>query len=500
MMRLFEFIVALVMVAILGIVVGVFLPSSGHVERSVVLSKDIRDVYDLMNNFHRFPEYATLRAEDPTMKYSFEGKAYGPGAAITWSGDNSKVGQGRLEIASAKPGYEDVGTDGHGEIVWNLTNGWHGTDKHFTIDMERTGRGQKLVKVTWSYDVTYGWNLINRYSSLYIHGAPDELIQYSLDNLQNVLASVPNIDYSDLRPAIVQTTKTPVLFVSTEAKRTLDDVDAATSKAMDQLNATMKKLGVHQVGPRITFTTNYGNDKYSFDVAVPIDSDTLKIGDQQYTLQSPVVPKLNPAGEPADDSSVAGAGSTASAASAPASADSVADADSGKAGDKAKKDQDTGPKPGSTDKYNHLIVNDNVKAMLAFGGKALTGTWTGSPAGVPPTRLMLEAYALTHGYKFDDVQDRLYDKQLVAYGSKGPDGKEVAYDQQKFAVFLPLTWGPDQTPEQQAGTAGKHGDDLDAPAAAGSSAPASAGSVPAPAGTAPSAAGSAPTPAESAAQ
>lgn len=498
MMRLFEFIVALIMVAVLGIVVGLFLPSSGHIQRSVVLSKDIRDVYDLMNNFRRFPEYGVLRAYDPQMKYSFEGKAYGPGAAIGWTSDNSKVGDGRMEIASAKPGYENVSDEGKAEIVWNLDNDWSGTDKHFTIDLERTGRSQKLVKVTWAYDVSYGWNLINRYSSLYIHGAPDELVEYSLGNLQNLLASVPNIDYSDLRPSIVQTQKTPVLFVSTEAKRTLDDVDTATGKAMDQLQAAMKKLGVHQTGPRITFTTNYGDTKYQFDVAVPIDTDTLKIGDQTYTLQSPTVPKLDAAGLPADQGSAADAASSAMAgsAAAPASAGSTAAADAGKTG---KDDADQGPQPGSTDKYNHLIVNDSVKGMLAFGGKALKGSWSGSPAGVPPTRLMLEAYALTHGYTFDDVTHRPYDEQIVAYNSKGPDGKEVAYDQQKFDVYLPLNWAPEQTPEQLAGTAGKHGDDDNGPAAAGSSAPAPAGSAPAPAGSAPAPAGTAPTAAGSAA-
>ena len=70
MMRVLEFIVALVIVAIVGVVVGVIMPGSGHVERSLVVGKDMRQVYDVLANFRRFPEYSVQRKYDRNTQYT----------------------------------------------------------------------------------------------------------------------------------------------------------------------------------------------------------------------------------------------------------------------------------------------------------------------------------------------------------------------------------------------------------------------------------------------
>lgn len=488
MTRVLEFITALVIVALLGVVVGVLMPSSGHIERTAMVSKDIRDVYDVFNNFNRFRDYAVLRAYDPSMKYTLEGKDYGPGAAISWTSDVPKVGNGRLEIESAKPGFNNVSDQGSASIVWKITNDWPGHNKRFTIDMERAGRGKRLVKVTWNYDVDYGWNLIDRYSNLYIHGTPDEVIQYSLGNIQNLLASVPNIVYDDLEPKLVNTPTQPVLYVSSQSKRNLTELDTAIGAAMDKIKAAMKKLGLKQNGPRTIFTTNYGDQNYTFDVAVPIGSSSVKIDGKSYALTVPKTPSEVEQAEAASAAMAASAPATASSAAASTSAPApaqVADAKAKKGGkgkDKASS-EDQGPQPGDRDKYGHLIVNKDVRGMLAFGGRALEASWTGSPAGIPPTRLKLEAYAATHGYDTDTVNHRFYDEQIVAYESKKPDGSEVLYDEQKFNIFLPVTHAPEQTPEQAAGLTGPAPAASSSGPAASSSAPADASSSAAPAET-----------------
>jgi hypothetical protein len=452
MTRLLEFIVALVIVAVLGIVVGVAMPSTGHVEREMLISKDLRQVYDVFSNFRRFPDYTVLRSFDPKVQFELSGKAYGPGAKISWKASDPKVGDGSLEIASIDPGFAQISDAGKGTIVWNLDNGWRGSDKKFTIKLERTGRSQKLVKVNWAYDVSYGFNLVNRFSNLYIHGDPDALIQFSLSNLQNLMASIPNIDYSKMVPSIVEQPAKPILFVSTTAPRTLDDVDAASDKAMGELQAAAKKLGVNIVSPRITFTTNWGDQNYTFDVAAEIDATTLKINGQDVELTAAQRPSLDPA--------------AASTAAAPAAADSAT--------------------PGSKDKLGRVVVDGNVKAVLAFGGKALKAEWNGTGAGLPQTRQMLEAYSQTHGYKFDDVSFRAYDIQVKAPTNN--KGTVEGYDEQKFEIYLPLQGDnvPDQTPEQEAGMKQPG---LEEAAPAGSS------TAPAPAGTAaaPAEAASAPT-------
>jgi len=446
MMRVLEFIVALIIVIVVAVVVGVVMPGSGHVERSLVVGKDMRQVYDVLNNFRRFPEYSAQRDYDRNIKFDFSGKAYGPGAEISWNSDDGKVGTGKFTIATAEPSFEKVdSTAKKATIVWNVDNDWRGNDKHFTFDLERNGSRGQLTKVTWSYDVAYGFNLINRYSNLYIHGDPDAFIQFTLNNLQNVVASVQNVDYTKLIPYIEQTQPTPVLMVSSsiERKGGLEALNDATDKAIGQIQAAAKKLGVTTTGPRIIYTTNYGDQNYAFDVAMPISATSLNVGGQSVELTAAKAPDL-----------------TAAAASTSA--------------DAANAGGDT--TPGGHDRFGRLIVDNDVRAFLAFGGPALKAVWNGTAAGVPQTRDLMKAYSQTHGYKFDEVTGRFYDIEAKPEVKQGDQVTQYA----EFDVYLPLTWAPDQTPEQAAGIKPPTLDDSSeqAPASSGTAAaPASAASA-----------------------
>lgn len=444
MMRVFEFLVALVIVAVIGVLAAVVMPGSGHVERQLVVGKDMRQVYDVLNNYRRLPDYSVLRSYDPAIQFSFSGKSYGPGAEISWTSNDPKVGKGGLTIASATPDFDKIDSNTKSaSIVWNLDNNWRGLDKHFTLDLERKGSRGQLTQVTWSYDVAYGWNLVNRFANLYIHGDPDSFIQFSLNNLQNVLAGVPNIDYSQLIPYIEQTQPTPVLLVSTSIQRKdgMEAVDDAIAKANTEVQAAAKKLGVNVTGSRILITTNYGDQTYSFDVAFPIDSSTLTINGQSEQLTAATPPSLDATGAPAEASSAAAAADAKAAA-------------------------------GSRDRYGRLVVDGNVRAMMAFGGAALKGVWNGTFAGVPQTRDMLKAYAQTHGYKYDEVVNRPYD-MIATPEVKDAGGNITTYA--KYNVFLPVSNAPEHTPEQEAGLQ---------PPSLDEGAPAAAGSAPAPAASA----------------
>ena len=446
MMRVFEFLVALIIVAVIGVVAAVVMPSSGHVERSLVVAKDMRQVYDVLDNYRRLPDYSVLRSLDKDVKFSFSGKAYGPGSEISWDSSDEKVGKGSLTIASAEPEFDQIDeTANKATIVWNLDNEWIGADKHFTLDLKREGSRGQLTEVTWSYNVSYGWNLVNRFANLYIHGDPDTFIQFGLNNLQNVLAGVPNIDYSPLVPYIEQTQPTPVLLVSTsiDRKTGIDGLNDAVAKAKTQIEAAATKLGVNITGPRVLITTNYGDRTYTFDVAFPIDSSTLTVNGDSEQLTAPSAPSI------AD---------VTAAAAAPAEAGSSADAPAA-----AKVEI------GGKDKFGRLIVDNNVRATLAFGGSALKGVWNGTFAGVPQIRDMLKAYSQTHGYKFDDVVNRSYDI-LVTPEVTDDSGSITTYA--KYDVYLPVTDAPTQTPEQEAGIQPPSLDDAnnDVPAAPASAA------------------------------
>lgn len=84
--------------------------------------------------------------------------------------------------------------------------------------------------------------------------------------------------------------------------------------------------------------------------------------------------------------------------------------------------------------HNDAPLTDPVKSGTSYGGKALMTSFTGSPAQLPLSRLLLKAYAYTHGYTFDESSEgtgRFYDELTSAPGE--------AEDNQSFNVYLPVT-------------------------------------------------------------
>jgi hypothetical protein len=349
MTRLLEILVALAIVFVLAVVTGLVLPSHRHIERSVVVSSPARQIYDVINGFHTFPSWTALRAYDRNVKMSTQGPEMGPGAQLDWVSNDDRIGNGSLKIAATPAPQQDK------QVTWNLTSNWRGEDKHFTIDIDPASNG-KTAKVTMGYDVDYGFDLIARYSGLYLQGAPATQMQYQLTSLQAMLATFPNVDYKDQTVELKDIEAKPIVFVSTTAKRNLDDVADATDKAVALIQAQVKKDKLNVTGPRITVTTNWGDESYDFDVALPVDH------------------------------------------------------------------------PATT-------AADPVKAGNSYGGKALVTSFTGSPAQLPVMRLVLKAYAYTHGYLFDESSEgngRFYDELT------NTDATKAATEQQTFTVYLPV--------------------------------------------------------------
>jgi Polyketide cyclase / dehydrase and lipid transport len=343
MTRLLEVVVALLIVFVLAIVFGLCLPSHGQIQRTLEIVHPVRQVSDVLSGFRTYPSWTSLTSYDPRVQLTLEGEA-GPGSKVHWTSPVNNVGNGTLTIKSIEQDKK---------FVIDIENNWPGTNKHYTIDLKPSTNG-KTLRITWIYDVDYGMDLMARYSGLYLEGDPASQIQIQMNKLSNMLATFPTVDYKEQTFEIFEALGKPVLLVSTTAKRTLDDVAEAASKALVEIEAVIKKNKLTVNGPRTTITTNWGDESYLFDLALPVDRNDV-------------------------------------------------------------------PLPG------------NVKAATTYTGKTLKTTFTGSPANLPLARLMLKAYALTHGYTFDESTEgpgRFYDELT--------SDPKAAEDDQAYSVYLPI--------------------------------------------------------------
>ena len=383
MIRIFEMLVALFIVFVLAVLVGLALPSHGHVERSVQSPSPVRQVYDTVNTFRRFPQYSGLRAFDPAMQSTLSGPESGVGAKISWTSQSPKVGNGSLTVTKSTS---------DSDVTMTLDNDWIGDNKTYTITLTPAANG-RTVKVTESYDADYGWNLLWRYGGLYINGEPSAIVQTTLASLSAMMAGFPNTDYTNQEIRIAEITAKPLFLVSTKAERSLDAVEEATIAAREKIDAALKKAGLTAAGPQMTITTEWGESDYTFAVAVPVDQPSFTLGGSTFTIDAP-------APKPEDDS-----------------------------------DSNGEPKPlatGERDNKGLLVVEGDVRAMLGYQGQALYTEFTGSAAQLPLFRLNQKAYAETHGYRYSEAGlGRPWDENISA-----PD---AAADAQTFRVYLPIT-------------------------------------------------------------
>src|SRR5215831_19287805 len=229
MIRLLEVIVALIIVAILGVAFGYTLPSHRHIERSTEVSSPVRQIFDVINGFHSYPSWTALRSYDPRVELNLVGPDIGNGASLNWVSGDKRLGSGSFTVANA---VQDK------SVQWNIVNNWRGQDKSYDIDITPSPNG-KTVKVTMGYDVDYGWDLAGRYAGMYLEGDPATQIQIHLTKLNDMLATFPNVDYKDTAIEVKDIQGKPVLYVSTTAKRTLDEVADSTDKAVTAINAVV---------------------------------------------------------------------------------------------------------------------------------------------------------------------------------------------------------------------------------------------------------------------
>ena len=92
-----------VVVAIAAILVyAATRPDNFRVQRSTSIKAPPEKIFALINDFHRWDSWSPWEKMDPAMKRTYSGTVSGKGATYAWEG-NSKVGEGRMEIADASP-------------------------------------------------------------------------------------------------------------------------------------------------------------------------------------------------------------------------------------------------------------------------------------------------------------------------------------------------------------------------------------------------------------
>lgn len=378
MTRFIEFVISLLIVIVLFVVIGLFLPSKRTFVYSIETNRPLATVNDLLNGFSRFKDWNPLVHYDARMTTDVSGPEMGPGAKFSYHSQQHLIGDGSWTIAESVPGQK---------IVYAIDNNSRGSGKQMIFTFERTGQRNQNVKITQEYKVNYGWDLLGRYAGLYVSRNVGDDLKRGLDKFSNFLATIPKFDYGQ-HPGeftFVDMPAQDLLTVSTGAKRDNDAIMTQMTVQQSWIKKVMDSNGLVAAGPLRIVTNEFTGTSYGFDVVMPVRKGN---------------------GAPA-------------AAEAPASASTSADA-------AAAEVPDTGPV--AAGEPLDVKLEGPVKYLQVPARRVAMTTYTGPASGLAQQRDILRAWAMTHG---KDTQDRPFEEYLGGIAT-------MMNEDAKFKVYWPI--------------------------------------------------------------
>lgn len=172
----------LVIIFLIVIVIGLFLPPKIKVERSITINAQPSDIHPYVNDMREWPKWTAWAKRDTTMTNIFEGSVSGEGSVYKWSG-NDEVGSGVMKITRS---------DSNQGIWYDMSMEDGQFQSQGSITYQHTGDS---TKVDWAYQPDIGGNIIYKYVMVFFKPYIEQDFDEGLQGLKKVVeADTTNIE------------------------------------------------------------------------------------------------------------------------------------------------------------------------------------------------------------------------------------------------------------------------------------------------------------------
>jgi DNA gyrase inhibitor GyrI/uncharacterized protein YndB with AHSA1/START domain len=260
--RILKWLVVAVLLLIVGLIgMGLALPDTARIERSIFIDAKPATVYTVLNGFRQFNKWSPWAELDPDAAYYSEGPPVGVGAKHGWRSDDPAVGAGSQQIVEAQA---------HERIRMRLVFDGFDSENHATYTLTPEGEGTRLV---WSYDSVFHGNLLGRYFGLMLDGMLGPDYERGLAKLKILVEALPQDDLSALEVELVELAAQPMVFISAAAPA--DEASAMLASAHAKLAAHLEAHDMRDVAAPIAITRAYDPETraWRFDAARLVDRE-----------------------------------------------------------------------------------------------------------------------------------------------------------------------------------------------------------------------------------
>ena len=267
--RLVVFIIILVVILV-GI--GLFLPSTIKVQRSITIDAPKSFIFTRLNSFKTFNEWSPWAHIDPDTQFQYPGPDYGVGARIEWQSNNPNVGSGSQEIITSTPYSEleialDFGPEGQANSTWTLSEAPQGTN------------------VAWTLNMDFGNNILGKYIGLMMDGMVGKDFEKGLSSLKQNIEKLPHQEFNSLDIELINTQALTAVAIQVETHADGITMARDLSHAFAELMTFISAQNIQLTGMPIAITRKWNPDSgWIFDAALPVSPETTITGDTHFTL------------------------------------------------------------------------------------------------------------------------------------------------------------------------------------------------------------------------
>lgn len=168
-----NFLLAILLIIIIIVVVGLFLPTSYTVERSITIDSSPEKVHEYVSDLKMWDVWTPWEEEDPTIVVTRSEKTKGVGASQSWVGDS---GDGALTITKDSPGQG---------IEYDLVfeGGQYLCQSAMVYDELSDGE----TKVTWTMNGDMETPVIGGYFAILMDSMVGDMFDKGLKNLKTAV-------------------------------------------------------------------------------------------------------------------------------------------------------------------------------------------------------------------------------------------------------------------------------------------------------------------------
>ncbi len=256
-------IVLIAVAVILGlfIVVGLFLPTTMSVEKSIIIDTPPNVPYSQVTNLRNMPKWDPWSNIDKSMETSYEGPIAGVGAKRSWKSKDEQVGTGSMTITKDEP---------FSNIEVELDFGDQGVATSY-YKFEKVENGK--TKVSWGFDSDVDIPIFGGYLCLMMEPMIEKEYIKGLESLKELSESIENQkDISDRKITIEKVESQTVICMTTATTQTDNDLAEKTGASYGQLLSNIQVNGMKMTGPLLTVTTKWEENAFVFDNCIPVEN------------------------------------------------------------------------------------------------------------------------------------------------------------------------------------------------------------------------------------